>query len=753
MIDKILKIEEVGRLQRTGGTSDNYRLTRKTMVYAGNTHGKSTLAAIMRSLKENDPSIVSSRLTFGSNKNPLVSLRKASDQKNINFNSSGWSETFEDIRIFDDRYIRENFFSPDEQINDADQKTIETFILGAEGKELARKVAEFTEKQTKNTTARSAITRQYTSQYSNSGVTFAKFLGMEEDADINTRIKASEDRLKSFQNQASIKQSLKDIVAILNEYSVDSHKLPLSVAMTVDVGVIAQHIKDHMADGADSTKAKQFISDGLSLQKQKNVCVFCSQEIQDKDAKTLTKSYEDVFSKAYLSLVNARNQSERFFELWNPDLRIATEVAKLQKLGLDINLDDVIGKLKVAVESIPLELELKKNPGHPVNLSLFDKIIDSIISISEVITPILAEYEQDLSEEANKERGSLALLKLQKDRFEQYWKEQCMTYISLQEDHDKTIKPTLDNTIKQLQAYASTIYTNCMSSVNDCLKALGANFRVKDLQYKGRSRGDLFALVFDDAHDVGIHNGSNVSSYSARHTVSESDKRALCFAFFIGSIQCEKDLDKLIVLMDDPASSFDFERRTSMANCLYDMMEARTSPAQLLLLTHDRDFAKTIDFKFRDNADFSSLLLEWNAAKGTSDFVCLDTSSNPLFMSDFYKNLDRVHKYINLPDSELDASKLQVIRHLIENLMKRKYYTKLKADIKAKASVEAFIDTLIKPNMPYENKTDLINRIRALSPHTVHHDQDNPGGYDPSTLGPTDVRNILKNALDVIEEL
>ena len=753
MIDKILKIEEVGRLQKTGGTSDNYRLTRKTMIYAGNTHGKSTFTAIMRSLKENDPSIVSSRLTFGSSRNPLVQLRKASDQKSINFNSSGWSDSFDDIRIFDDRYIRENFFSPDEQINVADQRTIETFILGAEGKELARKVAKFTEKQTKNTSARSAITRQYTSQHTSSGINFTEFLDIKEDADIDAKIKVSEDKLKSFQNQTSIKQSLEDIKVILGEYLQDNHKLPLSVAMSVDAAVISQHINDHMAEGADITKAKQFIADGLSLQKDKDFCVFCSQKIQEQGAKAVLKSYEDVFSKAYLSLVSARNQSEKFFESWSPNLRIAGEITKLQKLGLDIDLDDAINKLEASVGNVPPELELKKNPAYPVNVGIFDKVSEEVASISEVITPIATEYDQDLSEEANKERGALALLKLQKIRFEQYWAEQCRTYYSLQADHDKNIKPTLDTTIKHLQAYAETIYTNCMGSVNDCLQALGVNFRIKDLQYKGRSRGDLFSLIFDNTHDVGIHNGSSVSSYSARHTLSESDKRALCFAFFTGSVQHEKNLNKLVILMDDPASSFDFERRTSMANCLRALMDARTSPAQLLILTHDRDFAKTINSNFCDNADFSSLLLEWNSRNGTSDFVSLDTSSNPLFMADFYKKLDELNEDINLPDSELDTSKLQVVRHLIENLMKRKYYNKLRADIKAKKSIEKFIETLKKPGMPYENKDDLIDRVRTLSPHTVHHDQDNPGGYDPSNIGPVDVRNILRNTLKILEEI
>jgi len=753
MIDKILKIEEIGRLQKTGGTGDDYRLTRKTMVYAGNTHGKSTLTAILRSLKENDPTIVNSRLTFGSSRNPLVQLRKASDQKSINFNSSGWSDNFDDIRIFDDRYIRENFFSPDEQINDADQRTIETFILGAEGKELARKVAEFTEKQIKNTTARGRLTRHYTSQYSSSGVNFASFLDTKEDADIEAKIKASEDKLKSFQNQTSIKQSLEDIKVILDEYSANSHMLPLSIAMSVDVGVISQHINDHMTAGVDSTKAKQFIADGLSLQKAKDICVYCSQKIQESGAKVLLESYQDVFSKAYLALVSARNQSEKFFESWKPNLRIAIEIAKLQKLGLDIDLEDSINELKAVVENVAPELELKKNPAHPVNVGLFDKVSEEVTGIREVIIPLITEYEQDLSEEANKERGSLALLKLQKSRFEQYWTEQCKAYSSLQEDHDKNIKPTLDTCIEGLQDYAESIYTNCMGSVNECLEALGVNFRIKDLQYKGRSRGDLFSLIFDDMHDVGIHNGSSISSYSAKHTLSESDKRALCFAFFVGSVQHEKDLSSLIILMDDPASSFDFERRTSMATCLRTLMDAGTSPSQLLILTHDRDFAKTINSKLCDDDDFSSLLLEWNASKGTSDFAILDTSTNPLFMSDFYKKLDQLHKNIDLPDSELDSSKLQLIRHLIENLLKRKYYDKLRTDINAKKSLETFIETLKKPGMPFEAREDLITRIRGLSPHTVHHDQDNPGGYDPNTIGPVDVRNILKDALKVLEEL
>lgn len=750
MIEKILKIEEVGRLQNTGGTADNYRLTRETMIYAGNTHGKSTFTAILRSAKENDENIIKSRLTFGSSRNPLVSLRQTGGA-NVNFNSHGWSTPIEEIRIFDDKYIRENFFSPDEEINDAGQKTIETFILGAEGKELARNVADLTKKQTDNNAARSTITRQYTSQHSSSGVSFSDFLVVENDVEINEKIKASEERLKSFQNQTSITRALANIKNILQEYLTDDHRTALSVTMSVDASIIAQHIKDHMKDGTDSIKAKQYIADGLSLQKSSDVCVFCSQQIRDESAKSLVDSYQSVFSQAYLSLVGARNRSERFFGSWNPEMRITTEIVNLQKLGLDIDTSEQINNLKESIEDVKLELELKKNTAHQFNLALFDKLKDRVAAIDAIISPFIEDYDKDLSEEANKERGNLAFLKLQKERFEQYWTDQCGKYKTLQSDHDESIKPVLDATIEELKTYAETLFANCMETVNDCLASLGVNFKIKNLQYKGRSRSDLFSLVFDEEHEVGIRNSA--SSYSTRHTLSESDKRALCFAFFIGSVQHERNLGNIIILMDDPASSFDWERRTSIAGCLRSLMDADTSPAQLLLLTHDRDFAKTINSKFNDSSEYSSLILEWDASRGTSDFKNLDATNNHLFMSDFYKNLDKIHQYISLTDSELDSSRLQLIRHLLENLMKKKYYDKLRADIRAKGSIEAFITTLSAPGMPYENRGDLVNKIRGLSPHTVHHDQDNPGGYDPGTIGPTDVRNILQKALEVLEEI
>ena len=85
--------------------------------------------------------------------------------------------------------------------------------------------------------------------------------------------------------------------------------------------------------------------------------------------------------------------------------------------------------------------------------------------------------------------------------------------------------------------------------------------------------------------------------------------------------------------------------------------------------------------------------------------------------------------------------------------MKRKYYRLLLDDIKSKGSVEAFITTLSQPDRPYTNSRQLLSDIRALSPHTVHHDQDNPGGYSPDGVGPADIRRLIREGLAIIERL
>jgi wobble nucleotide-excising tRNase len=258
-------------------------------------------------------------------------------------------------------------------------------------------------------------------------------------------------------------------------------------------------------------------------------------------------------------------------------------------------------------------------------------------------------------------------------------------------------------------------------------------------------------LVFDETHAVGIATTSQTSSHTSKHTLSESDRRALCFAFFTSSVINDPACADLIVILDDPVSSFDTDRRNNTVKYLKRMRGSSSTPDQIIILTHDKDFLRTLGSDIRDDA--KTLILEWNPSTSTSDFKELDTSNHQLFMDNYYRRLNELESYLLLPDSELNIGHLQNVRHVIENVMKRKYYRLLSNDIRDKQSLETFITTLILPGNPYENNQSLIDDIRSLLPHQVHHDQDNPGGYDVNALGSADIRRIITDALAIIQRL
>jgi hypothetical protein len=146
-------------------------------------------------------------------------------------------------------------------------------------------------------------------------------------------------------------------------------------------------------------------------------------------------------------------------------------------------------------------------------------------------------------------------------------------------------------------------------------------------------------------------------------------------------------------------------------------------------------------------------MLEWSPANNTSDFTPLDVSTHPMFMDEYYRKLNELEQNLLLPDSSLNTGHLQNVRHVIENIMKRKYYKLLADNIRDKKSLGTFIETLSAPGNPYEHNQALPAHICSLLPHEVHHDQDNPGGYDVSAIGANDIRRIITDTLSVIQSI
>lgn len=749
MIEQVKNIENVGRIAKTGGGRPQYQFNKNTHIYAGNTHGKSTFTAIIRSLQTNNPDFIKGRKTFGST-SPQFAIFVINGV-NYKFNTAGWEKPFEDIRIFDTRYIHENFFSPDEEITDDGQKKIETFILGSEGVRLAKQVVDLTATQRENATALGTSSREYNSSKPFDHPNFEDFLKTDPVEGVDDLIEEQTKQLNAYKNQESIQSQLSAMLDALKESDLPKSKTDLGRDLSVDVSKITGHIHENMAEGASENDAKEFLRQGLALAEGKDICPFCSQSTESGDANDLIKAYGEYFSKSYNEMATSRHTQEQFFSRWDIVSKLRKGVIELAKLDVSIDPRGADDRIDAAIAAFSEQIEKKKDFAYSVDFAALETLESECNTLVTALGETLEQYEGDLTEKVKITKDTIRNYEVAKKRHSEPWKTKSDEYLELKRKNEEEIKPQLDTAVEAQSTYATSVYTNCMATVNECLAALNVNFRVQNLVYKGRTHNDLFTLEFDDTHIVGIGTGSRASTHTSKHTLSESDRRALCFAFFISSVINDPKCNDLIVVLDDPVSSFDADRRNNTVKYLQHIREGARTPCQFITLTHDKDFLRMLVSDIRNDA--TNLMLEWNLANSTSDFTVLDVSTHGLFMDEYYRKLGELKRYTLLPDSELNVGHLQNVRHVIENIMKRKYYTLLTEDIRQKKSLEKFIETLSEAGKPYENRQSLVASIRTLLPHEVHHDQANPGGYDTAAVGSADIRRIITDTLSVLQDI
>ncbi|WP_143785587.1 hypothetical protein [Ohtaekwangia koreensis] len=105
-------------------------LTKLTLFNAENGRGKTTFSAILRSLAQNNPTLVIKRQRLGSNNPPHVVLQIGN--RSYNFQNNSWSASFQDVAVFDDSFVTENVCLGLE-ISKQNKQKLHELILGASG--------------------------------------------------------------------------------------------------------------------------------------------------------------------------------------------------------------------------------------------------------------------------------------------------------------------------------------------------------------------------------------------------------------------------------------------------------------------------------------------------------------------------------------------------------------------------------------------------------------------------------------------
>jgi energy-coupling factor transporter ATP-binding protein EcfA2 len=150
------------------------------------------------------------------------------------------------------------------------------------------------------------------------------------------------------------------------------------------------------------------------------------------------------------------------------------------------------------------------------------------------------------------------------------------------------------------------------------------------------------------------------------------------------------DLDKQVIVFDDPLSSLDETRREATASLL---LELSPKVNQLNVFTHKKDFVFMLCDKITDN----KTLQVRSDKKNGSQLVVLDVEEDR--KSEHARLIESMERYIVEDFGPTPDAMQGNLRKLFETVLKTKYYRALAADIKAKHGLTTLLTTLFNANL------------------------------------------------------
>ena len=213
LIDHIQLLRNIGQFDSVS-TGSQLPLTKLTLIYAGNGRGKTTLAAILRSLSTGDPVPIAERHRLAAIYPPHIVLTVGNSITAV-FQNGAWSGSPPDIAVFDDIFVAENVCAGVDVEPEHRQK-LHDLILGVQGVTLSKilqdhvtRIEDHNRELRKKGDAIPAAARGY--------LTVDAFCSLEAHSDIGQAIQEAERSLAAARAEDAIR----------NEKPFDPFTLPV----------------------------------------------------------------------------------------------------------------------------------------------------------------------------------------------------------------------------------------------------------------------------------------------------------------------------------------------------------------------------------------------------------------------------------------------------------------------------------------------------------------------------------------------
>ena len=292
MLRKIISVRNVGRF-RNSAAAGNPELSRYTLIFGANGFGKTTLCAVLRSLKTGDPIHIAGRRTLGVEESSTIELLFPGGQ--TRFDGTAWSAPYPSLAIFDGVFVAENVHSG-EVVELDHRRNLYHIIIGEEGVRLAEEDASLAG-QSREKTGQITATAKAIQPHFPAGMRLDAFLDLPSDLEIDARIVEQERTVEA------VRQAQR-VINRLPLFEIELPTLPDEFAALLDrtIDDIAQdaetRLAEHFAAHGMEADGSNWIAEGLE-QADRETCPFCGQDI---GGLSLIAAYRTVFSLNFESI-------------------------------------------------------------------------------------------------------------------------------------------------------------------------------------------------------------------------------------------------------------------------------------------------------------------------------------------------------------------------------------------------------------------------------------------------------------------
>jgi wobble nucleotide-excising tRNase len=601
MIEKLLEIRRLGRFFEGGPSIDFEPLT---LIQGLNGTGKTTLAAIFRSLALDEPRYLLERRTLGTTESPEIKLRIDGDI--YTFSEGHWDRAFRSIAVFDSTFINENVHSGFE-IHSEQRRQLFQFILGEQPVQTARAMDEV-EASIRETSKR---IKEYDKRpYLRGAMTLSLFSQLKIDPELESKRQQLLNRLTALESREPLKEAPLLQTLRLPQFALQELR-----------ALLAQSFADLQADAQGAVQAwisrlghgsEHWLSEGLQHLKhlEEAHCPFCTQPVSQVE---LIRAYDTYFNQAYRQhqqqldllaqsletllpesilvswqhLLSANRQAHAHWSRYGnlpecpePDLASLWQQMHVFRQTLS---ELIVCKRSQPMNSIeiPEQLETCRDDL----LATVSSYRQHVAEVNQAIGALRLNFQEEDPEPL---RRQLALMELHYQRQQPAVQQDIEAWQELM-DNKAQLAEQKEALREQLKEETAAVFSRCMTRLNKYLYHFGTGLRLSELRDVHVGGKPNLDYAFRHQRGEVKLTSPRQPAPSWRNVLSEGDKQSLGLAFFLAQLE---EYPAQIIVLDDPSVGLDNQRVQTLHSYLEQL---RQNGSQVIILSHQSNWAEAFE--------------------------------------------------------------------------------------------------------------------------------------------------------------